>query len=30
MRQIDDVAKMLHGLTSSIAKSKRSGAPFSR
>ncbi len=30
LRQIDDVAKMLHGLSSSIAKSKRSGAPFSR
>jgi four helix bundle protein len=30
LRQIDDVAKMLHGLSSSIAKSKRFGAPFSR
>jgi four helix bundle protein len=27
LRQIDDIARMLHGLSRSIAKSKRSGAP---
>jgi four helix bundle protein len=27
LRQIDDIARMLHGLRRSIAKSKRSGAP---
>jgi four helix bundle protein len=29
LRQIDDIARMLHGLTRSITKSKRSGAPVS-
>ncbi len=30
LRQIDDIARMLHGLSKSVANSRRSGAPVSR